>query len=151
MKIAIGSDHAAFDHREFVVNGLRQDGHEVTEFGAPSTESYDYPDAAKAVAEAVVSGKAEQGVLLCGTGIGVCMSANKVRGIRAALCHDEFTTRMAREHNDANVLCLGGRVVSAERALELTRLYLATPFAGGRHQKRVDKITGIEKENCCEK
>lgn len=148
MKIAIGSDHAAFEHRTIVANELRKDGHEVTEMGAPSTESYDYPDAAQAVAEAVVSGKAERGILLCGTGIGVCMSANKVRGIRAALCHDEFTTQMAREHNDANILCLGGRVMPAQKAVELARLYLATPFSGGRHQKRVDKITGIEKENC---
>ena len=144
MKIAIGSDHAAFDVRKIVAQALRKDGHDVTEMGAPSTESYDYPDAAKAVGEAVVGGKAQQGILLCGTGIGVCISANKIHGIRAALCHDEFTTRMAREHNDANVLCLGGRVLAPEKAVELARLYLATPFAGGRHQRRVDKIMALE-------
>jgi ribose 5-phosphate isomerase B len=148
VKIAIGSDHAAFAHRKFIAAELRKDGHSVTEFGAPSTESYDYPDAAKAVADAVASGRAEQGVLMCGTGIGMCMSANKVRGIRAALCHDEFTTKMAREHNNANVLCLGGRVLTPEKAAELTRLYLATPFAGGRHQRRIDKIAGLEKDQC---
>ena len=149
MKIAIGSDHAAFDHRKRIVDALKQDGHEVIELGAPSTESYDYPDAAKAVADAVISGKAGRGVLLCGTGIGVCMSANKVKGIRAALAHDEFTARMSREHNDANVLCLGGRVLTPDEAIRLTRLFLSTPFAGGRHQKRVDKIMGIEKDECC--
>ena len=149
MKIAIGSDHAAFDHRKRIVDALKKDGHEVLEFGAPSTESYDYPDAAKAVADAVASGKAERGVLLCGTGIGMCMSANKVKGIRAALAHDEFTARMSREHNDANVLCLGGRVLTPDEAIRLTRLFLSTPFAGGRHQRRVDKIMAIEKEECC--
>ena len=146
MKIAIGSDHAAFELRKRLVEELKKDGHEVHELGAPSTESYDYPDAAKAVADDVVSGKAERGVLLCGTGIGVCMSANKIRGIRAALCHDEFTTRMAREHNDANILCLGGRILTPDKAAELMRLYLSTPFAGGRHQRRLDKIAGLEKD-----
>ena len=149
MKIALGSDHAAFDHRKVIAEALRKDGHEVSEFGAPSTESYDYPDAAKAVGEAVSSGKAERGVLLCGTGIGVCMSANKIRGIRAGLAHDEFTARMSRAHNDANVLCLGGRVLDAPKAVALTKLFLATPFEGGRHQRRVDKIMGLEKDECC--
>ena len=150
MKIAVGSDHAGFEHRKRLLDALGKDGHDLLEFGAPSTESYDYPDAAKAVAEAVASGKAERGVLVCGTGIGMCISANKVRGIRAALVHDEFTTRMSRAHNDANVLCLGGRVLTPDRAVQLTRLFLATPFEGGRHQRRVDKIARLEKEDCAD-
>ena len=148
MKIAVGSDHAAFEHRKRIIEALQKDGHEVHEFGAPSIDSYDYPDAAKAVADDVTGGRAEQGGLLCGTGIGVCSSANKVHGIRAALAHDEFTATMARRHNDANVLCLGGRVLTPEQAIDLARVYLDTPFEGGRHQRRIDKITKLDDERC---
>ncbi len=148
MKIAVGSDHAAFDHKKKLIDALRKDGHEIHEFGAPSAESYDYPDAAKAVADDVVSGKAEQGILLCGTGIGVCISANKVHGIRAALAHDEMTAKLSRQHNDANILCLGGRVLTPEQVIQLARVYLATPFEGGRHQRRIDKITIMDSERC---
>jgi ribose 5-phosphate isomerase B len=148
VKIAVGSDHAAFEHKEHIVEELRAEGHEVLEFGATSAESCDYPDAAKAVAEAVASGEAERGVLMCGTGIGMSMAANKVHGIRAAACHDEYTTIMSRSHNDANVLCLGGRVLDVRQAMALVHVWLKTPFEGGRHQRRVDKIAGIEKEEC---
>jgi len=148
VKIAIGSDHAAVEHKEYIVEELRREGHEVQEFGATSAESYDYPDAAKAVGEAVAKGEAERGVLMCGTGIGMSISANKVRGIRAAACHDEYTTIMSRSHNDANVLCLGGRVLDPGKAVQLVHLWLRTPFEGGRHQRRVDKIARIEKDQC---
>jgi len=146
VKIAVGSDHAAVEHKEYVVRELRKWGHEVIEFGAISTEPYDYPDAAKAVARAVSAGEVERGVLMCGTGLGMCMSANKVRGIRAATCHDEYTTIMSRSHNDANVLCLGGRVLTPEEAMQLVRIWLKTPFEGGRHMRRVSKVMDLDKE-----
>jgi ribose 5-phosphate isomerase B len=146
VRIAVGSDHAAFEHKTYIIRELREEGHEVLVFGAQSTEPYDYPDAAKEVAEAVSSGAADRGVLLCGTGLGMCMTANKVRGIRAAACHDEYTTIMSRSHNDANVLCLGGRVLDPEKAMQFVHLWLKTPFEGGRHQRRVDKIMEIENE-----
>ncbi|HUW57752.1 MAG TPA: ribose 5-phosphate isomerase B [Planctomycetota bacterium] len=148
MKIAVGSDHAAFEHKQYVVRELREAGHEVSELGATSTEPYDYPDAAAAVARAVSGGKVARGVLLCGTGLGMCMTANKVHGIRAAACHDEYTTIMSRSHNDANVLCLGGRVLTPDKAMQLVHLWLKTPFEGGRHTPRLKKITDLEQEEC---
>ena len=148
MNIAVGSDHAAFEHKQYIVRELREEGNEVQDLGAQSTESYDYPDAAREVAKAVSSGAADRGVLLCGTGLGMCMTANKVHGIRAATCHDEYTTIMSRSHNDANVLCLGGRVLDPEKAMQLVHLWLKTPFEGGRHQRRIDKITKLEGEEC---
>jgi len=148
VRIAVGSDHAAFEHKTYIIRELRREGQEVMDFGAQSTEAYDYPDAAKAVAKTVSSGAADRGVIMCGTGLGMCMTANKVRGIRAATCHDEYTTIMSRSHNDANVLCLGGRVLDPEKAMQLVHLWLKTPFEGGRHQRRVDKIMEIEKEEC---
>lgn len=148
MRIAVGSDHAAFQHKQYIVRELREEGNEVQDFGAQSTEPYDYPDAARAVAKAVSSGTADRGVLMCGTGLGMCMTANKVHGIRAAACHDEYTTIMSRSHNDANVLCLGGRVMDPQKAMQLVHLWLKTPFEGGRHQRRVDKITKLEDEEC---
>lgn len=150
MKIAVGSDHVAFKHKQYLIKELREGGHEITDFGAQSAEPYDYPDAATAVAKAVTAGEADRGILLCGTGLGMCMSANKVRGIRAAACHDEYTVIMSRSHNDANVLCLGGRVMSPEDALGLVHIWLKTPFEGGRHQRRIDKITQLEREECGE-
>jgi ribose 5-phosphate isomerase B len=148
VRIAVGSDHAAFQHKQYIVRELREEGNEVQDFGAQSTEPYDYPDAARAVAKAVSSGTADRGVLMCGTGLGMCMTANKVHGIRAAACHDEYTTIMSRSHNDANVLCLGGRVMDPQKAMQLVHLWLKTPFEGGRHQRRVDKITKLEDEEC---
>ena len=146
MKIAVGSDHAAFEHKQCIVKELREQGHEVSEFGAKSAEPYDYPDAAKPVAEAVSAGEVERGILMCGTGMGMCMTANKVRGIRAATCHDEYTTIMSRSHNDANVLCMGGRVLTTDEAMQLVHIWLKTPFEGGRHVRRVNKIMDLEKE-----
>jgi ribose 5-phosphate isomerase B len=148
VKIAVGSDHAAFEHKQYIIHELREEGHEVLDFGAKSTEPYDYPDAARDVSRAVSSGVADRGVLMCGTGLGMCMTANKVHGIRAAACHDEYTTIMSRSHNDANVLCLGGRVLDPEKAMQLVHLWLKTPFEAGRHQPRVDKIMEIEDEEC---
>lgn len=147
MKIAVGSDHAAFEHKTHIIEGLKEEGHDVIDLGTHSTASCDYPDAGVAVSKAVASGEAERGVLLCGTGIGMSMTANKVKGIRAAVCHDEYTTIMSRSHNDANVLCLGGRVLTPEEAWDLVNVWLRTPFDGGRHRRRVEKIMSTEKED----
>ena len=146
MKIALGSDHAAFAHKQLILQELREDGHDVIDLGTDSEHSVDYPDFAREVARTVSRGDAERGILLCGTGLGMCMTANKVHGIRAAVCHDEYTTIMSRSHNDANVLCLGGRVMDPDRAMQLVHLWLKTPFEAGRHQKRVDKIMQVEKD-----
>jgi len=146
VKIAVGSDHAAFEHKQFIVSELRDEGHDVIDLGTDSAEAVDYPDFAKDVGRTVARGEVERGILLCGTGLGMCMSANKVHGIRAAACHDEYTTIMSRSHNDVNVLCLGGRVLDQNQAMQLIHLWLRTPFEGGRHQRRVDKIMQIEEE-----
>jgi ribose 5-phosphate isomerase B len=148
VKIAVGCDHAAFEHKKFIAKELAGEGHEILDMGTDSTAPCDYPDVAKAVARSVASGIAERGVLMCGTGLGMCMTANKIRGIRAAACHDEYTTIMSRSHNDANVLCMGGRVLDAQKALQLIHIWLRTPFEGGRHGGRVSKIMAIEEEEC---
>ena len=140
MKIAIGSDHAGYQAKEELKKFLAAQGHAVEDVGAPGEQSVDYPDFAKAVAERVGGGKAERGVLVCGTGIGMCMTANKVARVRAALVTDEFTTEMSRKHNDANVFCAGARVLSVEKIRQLLGLWLATEFEGGRHAKRGEKI-----------
>jgi len=144
VKIAAGADHAGFRLKDELVRLLRQDGHEVEDFGTSSPASIDYPDVARAVAEAVASRRAERGLLVCGTGIGMAMTANKIAGVRAATCNDLYTARMAREHNDANVLALGERVIGPGVAAEAARLFLSTPFAGGRHQRRVEKINALD-------
>jgi ribose 5-phosphate isomerase B len=144
MKIAVGCDHADPGAKRDLVEVLKMAGHEVLDMGTDSDESVDYPDFAEKVARAVASGEAERGVLICGTGIGMSMAANKVKGIRAALAHDEFTVRMARRHNDANVLCLGARVIPSPRIRDLTLLFLDQPFEGDRHQRRVGKIMALE-------
>ncbi|MHC5078430.1 MAG: ribose 5-phosphate isomerase B [Planctomycetota bacterium] len=146
MKIALGSDHAGPDVKSRIAEALREAGHEVLDMGTEGTASVDYPDFASRVARAVASGEAERGVLVCGTGIGMAMAANKVKGIRAAVCHDEYTVRMTRRHNDANVLCIGARVLPAARIVDLTQLFLSEPFEGGRHAGRVEKIMALEKE-----
>lgn len=148
MKIAVGSDHAAFEHKQHVVKELRGEGHEILDLGTDSTDRCDYPDLAKPVAKAVSVGDVERGILLCGTGLGMCMSANKVHGIRAAACHDEYTTVMSRSHNDANVLCLGSRVLDRDKVMQLVHTWLDTPFDGGRHAARVGKIMDIERDEC---
>jgi ribose 5-phosphate isomerase B len=144
MKIAIGSDHAGYRLKEHLVQLLKEDGHEVDDLGTHSEESIDYPPICAAVGKAVVGGGAERGIVLGGSGQGEQIAANKVAGVRAALCNDLFTTRLSREHNDANVLSIGGRIVAEGLADEIVRLWLATPFAGGRHARRVAQIAEIE-------
>lgn len=139
-KISIGSDHAGVDYKREVVAALSTLGHLVTDHGTHSTDSVDYPDFAHPVALDVESGNADFGILICGSGNGVCMTANKHQGIRAALCWTAELSALARQHNDANVLCLPARFVSLSDALTMVKTFLNTPFEGGRHQKRVDKI-----------
>jgi len=137
MRIAIGSDHGGYTLKSQVLETLAGLGHEAEDLGCHSPASVDYPDFARAVCRAVLDGRCERGILICGTGIGMSMAANRYPGIRAALCHEAFTARMSREHNDANVLCLGGRVLGVEIALEIVRVWTATPFAAGRHARRI--------------
>lgn len=141
MKIIIGSDHGGFTLKTSIVALVRELGHETIDAGCFSEESVDYPDFAAAVCEQVQKGIADRGILICGTGIGMSMSANRHRGIRAALCHEQFTARMSREHNNANVLCLGARVVGPGLAAEIVSTWIAADFAGGRHQRRIEKFS----------
>jgi ribose 5-phosphate isomerase B len=145
--IALGADHAGFELKEALKAWLIDGGYQVLDFGTHSPESVDYPDYAAQVAEAVAGHKVERGVLVCGTGIGMAIAANKMPGVRAALCSDLFTARMSREHNDANVLTLGGRLMGREMALDILRMWLETEFLGGRHQRRVDKIDEIDRRH----
>jgi ribose 5-phosphate isomerase B len=147
MKIIIGSDHAGYRLKSFLVHALTLKGYDVEDLGTDSSDhSVDYPDFAAAVARAVVADPAALGIVLCGTGIGASIAANKVRGIRCALVHDCYTARMAREHNNANVLALGGRTTAEEIALECVMTWLNATYQGGRHQPRIDKITALESE-----
>lgn len=146
MVIALGSDHGGFCLKETIKSHLEEKGIPYRDFGTYSSDSVDYPDFAKAVAMAVVNGECERGILVCGTGIGISIAANKVKGIRAALCHDAFSAQMSREHNNANVLAMGERVVGPGLALMIVDIWLSTEFAGGRHGRRVDKITALEQE-----
>ena len=145
-RIAMGADHAGYHAKEAIKRYLLEQGYPVEDLGTWSDESVDYPDYAKKVAEKVAGGEDQLGVLVCGTGIGMAMAANKVEGIRAAVAHDAMTARLAREHNDANVLTLGGRVVDDTRAVEIAKEFLNAKFAGGRHQRRIDKITELDEE-----
>lgn len=143
--IAIACDHAALKLKNEVAAHLRELGYEVTDFGITEEGAVDYPDYALPVAEAVASGKAEKGILICGTGIGMSIAANKVKGVRCALCSDTFSAHATREHNDANVLAFGERVVGAGLALDIVDTFVSTPFSGAeRHIKRIDKIKAIE-------
>jgi len=144
MKIAIASDHAGFEVKQALSEHLRKTGHEVVDHGCHEAVSCDYPDLAATAARSVAAGHEEVGILLCGTGIGMSMAANKVPGIRAALVHDAFTAEMSRRHNDANVLCMGARVLGEAKCLELADLWLQTPFEGGRHARRVGKIDALD-------
>ena len=146
MRIAIGSDHAGFLLKQHFIEVLADDGHEVIDHGTDSEEPVDYPPICAAVGRAVVEGRAERGIVLGGSGQGEQMAANKVKGVRAALCNDLFTAGLSRQHNDANVLSMGGRIVGEGLADEILRLWLATPFAGGRHARRVGQITDIEND-----
>ena len=144
MKIIIGADHAGFVPKQALAAALRKAGHSVEDAGTDSADSVDYPDFAARVGRAVAEDEAERGILICGTGIGMCMAANKVPGVRAAVVTDAYTAEMSRRHNDANVLCMGARVQSLEKMEELARIFLAAPFDGGRHAGRVEKIKKLE-------
>lgn len=146
MKIAIASDHAGLSLKVELVECLTQRGHEIRDFGTHNGESVDYPDFASQVGRAVGKGELDRGILVCGTGIGMSIVANKHRGVRAALCTSEFEAKMARAHNDANILCLGQRVVGPGLARAILEAFLDTDFEGGRHEKRVQKIRDAEAE-----
>jgi ribose 5-phosphate isomerase B len=146
MRIAIGADHAGFPLKEHVVATLLRLGHQVDDRGTHSETPIDYPPICAEVARLVVAGKADRGIVIGGSGQGEQITANKVRGVRAALCNDLYTARMSREHNDANVLAIGGRIVAFGLADEIVAVWLTTAFEGGRHQRRVDQITAIEKQ-----
>ena len=146
MKLAVGCDHAGFALKGAVIAHLREAGHEVADLGTYGADSCDYPDYAAAVCKEIVEGRAERGILICGTGIGMSIAANKVRGIRAACCSDTFSARFTRLHNDANVLCFGARVVGEGLALDLVDLFVTTPYENsGNHPRRVAKIAELEK------
>lgn len=145
--IAIGCDHGGINIKNAVIEYLKENGIEYNDFGCYTTDSVDYPEYAYKVAKCVADGNAELGIICCGTGIGVSMAANKVKGIRAAVCTDEFCAEMTRRHNNANIMCMGGRVIDEAKAVKLASIFLNTPFEGGRHDKRVNMITDIENGN----
>jgi RpiB/LacA/LacB family sugar-phosphate isomerase len=146
MRIAVGADHAGYPLKVDVVRFLEEQGHEVTDLGTHNTDPVDFPEYARQVGQAVQLGKAERGVLVCGSGVGACITANKLRGIRAALCHDTYTAHQGVEHDDVNVLCLGGRVVGPALAYDILRSWLVARYIGsGRHKRRVDQILEIER------
>lgn len=144
MKIVVGSDHRGFEAKRRLVGFLARSGHEVTDAGPDTSECVDYPDFAFRVAKAVADGEADRGVLICGTGIGMCIAANKVPGVRAAPCHDSITAEMSRRHNNANILCLSADLLSEDLAERMMKIWISTEFEGGRHARRVDKITRFE-------
>jgi len=145
--IAIGCDHGGLDIKNAVIEYFKEQGIAYKDFGTYTADSVDYPFYAYQVSRAVADGAAELGIICCGTGIGVSMAANKVKGIRAAVCADEFCAEMTRRHNDANIMCMGGRVINEAKAVKLADIFLHTPFEGGRHMKRVQMITDIENGN----
>lgn len=147
MKIAIGCDHGGFQLKNAIMKYLEDKGYDYKDFGTYSEESCDYPDIAIAVAEDVAAGKFDKGILICGTGIGIGIAANKVPGIRAALCHDTFSAHASRQHNDANILTMGQRVIGQGLALDIVDIWLHTEFEGGRHQRRIDKIHAREAQS----
>jgi len=146
MKIACAGDHAGFRLKQLLVEELRKEGHEVLDLGAPDENPTDYPDHARALGKAVVEGRVERGILICGSGIGACVAANKIKGVRAGVAHDTYSGHQGVEHDDMNVLCLGARVVGPAPALEIARAFLAARFTGEeRHLRRVKKILDMEK------
>jgi len=148
MQIAIGSDHRGYTMKAKVAELLCMLGHTVSDEGTTSTESCDYPDVAASVARKIVSSEADRGVLICGSGIGMAITANKFPGVRATTCHDEVTAEICRRHNNVNVLCLSGDLLGESRLVDLVKVWLETEFEGGRHARRVDKIAAIESEHC---
>ena len=143
MKIAIGCDHRGIEFKKSVIKTVEQAGHTVKDFGSYTEDAVDYPDIAKEVGDAVISGEYDSGILICGTGIGMSIAANKVKGIRAALCHNDFCALRSRQHNDANILCMGSEIVKEEMP-DIVNTFLTTEFEGGRHQRRVDKMKEME-------
>ena len=143
--LALASDHGGFKLKNEVKKYLDEKGIPYKDFGGPTAAPCDYPDMAKLACDAVAAGECDKALLFCGTGIGISMAANKIKGIRAAACSDYFSAKYTRAHNDANALCLGGRVVGPGLAIELVDVFLNTPFEGGRHQKRIDKVMALEK------
>jgi len=146
MRVAIGADHGGYELKQHIAEFLIAQGHQVHDFGTHSPKAVDYPDFAAPLARAVAAGEFECGILICGTGIGMSVTANKVRGARAAACTNCYMARMSRQDNDANILCLGGRVLGLGLALEIVRVFLSSEFAGGRHARRVDKISKLERK-----
>ncbi|MGE3725838.1 MAG: ribose 5-phosphate isomerase B [Candidatus Sericytochromatia bacterium] len=144
MKLVLGSDHAGFLLKQHLITYLQGLGHETVDVGAFSLNAVDYPDSAARVGEKLHNGQAERGIVVCGSGIGISIAANKMPGIRAALCNEPVSARLSREHNDANVLALGERLTTPMMAEEIVKVWLETPFAGGRHQNRIDKIHQLE-------
>ena len=144
MKVAIGSDHAGFEYKEMIKKYLEEKGFEVIDKGTYSSERTDYPIYAERVAKAVANGEVDRGILICGTGIGMSITANKIKGVRAALCQNDFMARMARKHNNSNILCLGQRVIGTDHALSIVDTFFSTEFEGGRHKNRIDLISKIE-------
>lgn len=142
--LAIGCDHGGYELKQEVMEHLKKSGVEFKDFGCYSTDSVDYPDIALPVAKAIVSGECERGILICGTGIGISIAANKVKGIRCSLCSDTFSAHATREHNDSNILAMGGRVVGPGLACDIVDAYLGASFQGGRHAQRIEKISKIE-------
>ena len=145
MRIALGSDHGGYRLKEAIKEHLTKKGHFVTDYGTDSIESVDYPDYAEKLCHGILNGKADRGILICGTGIGIGIAANKIAGIRAALCHDTFSAHACREHNDANILTMGERVIGPGLAKDIVTIWMATDFEGGRHERRVEKIKALEK------
>lgn len=148
MNLALASDHRGYEAKRRLLPALKKLGHEVEDFGCDSVASCDYPDFAVPAARAVIAGKADIAILLDGSGIGMSLAANKIYGVRAALAHDEITARLAREHNHCNVLCLGSDLISEDHLRQVVEIFLSTPFAGGRHDRRVEKVCEIEAEEC---
>ena len=147
MRVAIGADHAGYLLKQVLLKGLAKNNHQLIDLGTDSEEPVDYPDYARAVAEAVRQGEAERGIIVCGSGVGASVAANKVTGIRAGLCHDSYSAHQGVEHDDMNVLCLGARVIGAELALELARVFLVARFSGEeRHVRRLKRLKEIERE-----
>ena len=147
MKIAIANDHAGVKMKNSISSFLIDNGHQVFNYGTDEETSVDYPDYISKAASAVQNGKADMGIVICGTGIGASITANKFKGIYAALCHNEFTAKMSRNHNNANVLAVGARVLSIDEAIKIVNIFINEPFLGERHERRVKKISQIEKEN----
>jgi ribose 5-phosphate isomerase B len=146
MKVAVGSDHRGFESKQHIKSIVSQLGHEVLDVGAHDNHPSDYPDLAYVAAKAVANGEADRAILACGTGIGMCIAANKVKGVRAALCHDELSARISRHHNDANVLCFSGDLIGEVLLRKMVEVWLDTEFSGGRHQRRINKILAIEED-----